>query len=311
MKALGKLIPFIVVGAVAVLMAQGRGTPNQLRVLVDNNGALVTAGAAQSGSTTAVTMSNARLATDANGALVTTMGSTGQQLFADGTSGAPSIGFASETGLGFYKAATGYIGIANDNASTPPVTFGPTGINVGSGIALSWNSAAAASAGLGDTTLARGGAAGKVVLAGTTPMLQFGGTTNSFPALKQVSTGLYVRSADDSGYGILGSGQYQLGGNTAFSTNVPTISSGFGTSPAILSSNGNVTFRVNVGTGGVATSGVVAMGITVSTGWNCQVTDMTTNIVTRQTANTTTTVTVTAASAWTASDTLIFNCMGF
>jgi len=94
------------------------------------------------------------------------------------------------------------------------------------------------------------------------------------------------------------------------SATAPTTSSGFGTSPSILSGNGTATFRVNVGTGGSATAGVLAMP-TAATGWNCQVTDFTTNIVTRETASTTTTVTVTAASAWTASDTLVFNCAAY
>lgn len=87
----------------------------------------------------------------------------------------------------------------------------------------------------------------------------------------------------------------------------PTIASGFGTSPAILSSNGTANFRVNVGTGGSATSGVITLPAATN-GWNCQVVDFSTNIVTRETASSTTSVTVTAASAWSASDTLIFNC---
>jgi hypothetical protein len=36
-----------------------------------------------------------------------------------------------------------------------------------------------------------------------------------------------------------------------------------------------------------------------------------TNVAMRQTAGTTTTVTVTAASAWAASDVLVFHCGGF
>jgi hypothetical protein len=105
-------------------------------------------------------------------------------------------------------------------------------------------------------------------------------------------------------------GSFQLGGIKSIILTAPTISSGFGTSPAILSNAYSSTFRVNVGTGGAATSGVIGLP-TASNGWNCQVTDMTTNIVTRQTASNTTTVTVTAASAWTASDTLLFNCAGY
>lgn len=98
--------------------------------------------------------------------------------------------------------------------------------------------------------------------------------------------------------------------NLLASTTAPTISSGFGTSPSIASNNGTSTFRVNVGTGGTATSGVIGLPA-AKTGWNCQVTDTSTNIVTRETANSTTSVTVTAASAWAASDVLIFNCAAY
>lgn len=98
--------------------------------------------------------------------------------------------------------------------------------------------------------------------------------------------------------------------NPIWLSTAPTISSGFGTSPSIVSSNGTSSFRVNVGTGGVATSGVVGLPA-AATGWNCQVTDTTNNTVTRETANSTTTVTVTAAAAWAASDVLIFACAGF
>jgi hypothetical protein len=95
-------------------------------------------------------------------------------------------------------------------------------------------------------------------------------------------------------------------------TATPTISSGFGTGPSVTSSNGSSSFRVNVGTGGVATSGVVAMNTTAATGWNCAVQDMTTaNPNTRQTASTTTTVTITTTAAWTASDILVADCKGF
>lgn len=91
----------------------------------------------------------------------------------------------------------------------------------------------------------------------------------------------------------------------------PTISSGFGTSPSIASGQNPCTFRVNVGTGGVATSGVISFTQAAPTGWNCTVQDATTNDATRQTAFSTTTATVTAAVAWTASDILIFHCDPF
>lgn len=107
-------------------------------------------------------------------------------------------------------------------------------------------------------------------------------------------------------------------GKLLFSSGTPTISSGFGTSPSINSSNGNTTFRVDVGTGGSASSGVIAMGATASTGWNCIVVDPTAAKETIQTSNTTTSVTVTGyettgttATAWTASTVLKFVCAAY
>jgi hypothetical protein len=91
----------------------------------------------------------------------------------------------------------------------------------------------------------------------------------------------------------------------------PTISSGFGTTPSIASNNGTFTFRVNVGSGATATSGVIGLP-TATTGWNCVVQDSTTAAKeTRVTASTTASVTVTAASAWGANDILIFICMAY
>jgi hypothetical protein len=105
-------------------------------------------------------------------------------------------------------------------------------------------------------------------------------------------------------------GSLQMAGKLLISPTAPTVSSGFGTSPSIVNSNGPEAFEVNVGTGGVATSGVLTMP-TAANGWSCSATDMNTNIVTRETAFTTTSITLTAASAWTASDKLLMQCGAF
>ena len=103
-----------------------------------------------------------------------------------------------------------------------------------------------------------------------------------------------------------------LGGNLAFSATAPTVSSGFGTTPAIT---GTATaFRVDVGAGGTATGGVLAMP-TAGTGWNCHVENLTATTANRadqrtvQLGSTTTTVTLEnqtistgAVLAWTAND---------
>lgn len=107
-----------------------------------------------------------------------------------------------------------------------------------------------------------------------------------------------------------------------FGTAAPTISSGFGTSPSILTSNGATTFRINVGTGGTATGGVLGMP-TATTGWNCTFSVLNptaTNVLSQntQTSSTTTTVTIQndlsatgAATAWPASTTLIAFCAAY
>jgi hypothetical protein len=104
------------------------------------------------------------------------------------------------------------------------------------------------------------------------------------------------------------------------SMTAPTISSGFGSSPSITASNGTGAFRVNVGTGGSASSGVIGLPA-ATTGWNCHVEDLTTESATvfrtKQTASSTTTATVGnfdntgAAAAWTASDILAVACFSY
>lgn len=106
--------------------------------------------------------------------------------------------------------------------------------------------------------------------------------------------------------------------NLLTSNAAPTISSGFGTSPSIASSNGTAAFTVNVGTGGTATSGVIGLP-TAANGWVVHCDDLTTQsasvFITKQTASSTTTATVTqyntsgVATAWVASD--ILHCMAF
>lgn len=112
----------------------------------------------------------------------------------------------------------------------------------------------------------------------------------------------------------------QIAGHLLFSAAAPTISSGFGTSPSIVANNGPGAFQVNVGTGGTASSGVIGLPAAAN-GWACNAADVTTAsssvFLTRQTASTTTSATLTnyntagVATAWTASDKLNVNCQAF
>jgi hypothetical protein len=102
------------------------------------------------------------------------------------------------------------------------------------------------------------------------------------------------------------------------SSTAPTISSGFGTSPSISASNGTAAFRVTVGSGGTAFTGVITLP-TAATGWNCTCQDMTVtnsqpNFICKQTASTTTSASfhnysnTATDGAWSAGDTLLFQC---
>jgi hypothetical protein len=109
------------------------------------------------------------------------------------------------------------------------------------------------------------------------------------------------------------------GGVPVLAGSTPTISSGFGGTPSVTAGKAWA-FRVNVGTGGAATTGVIAIGSTAAAGWNCTSADVTTpdSFNTVQTASSTTTAsfknysrTTGLAIAWTASDILAISCVGF
>jgi hypothetical protein len=93
-----------------------------------------------------------------------------------------------------------------------------------------------------------------------------------------------------------------------FGGTTPTISSGFGTSPGITASGSNSLFQVNVGTGGAATSGVVAFHGTWTNAPYCFAQDQTSQAITTTAVANTTTVTLTATAAWTASSLINVFC---
>lgn len=235
---------------------------------------------------------------------------------ADGTAVAPAYSFTSQTGTGLFYLATNAIGIAGGGNQRWLLDATNNALAMQSGTTLAWTSTASAPNGVTDTAIGRGGAAGKVVLTGTTPCFQLGGTTSAFPCLQRNGNAVLVNLADGSGATQIQAASYSLSGGSgttlAYAT-APTISSGFGTSPSIASNNGTAAFTVNVGTGGVATSGVIGLPA-ATTGWNVNCTDITTNsatvFITKQTASTTTTATIgnfntsAAAAAWVASDIL-------
>jgi hypothetical protein len=101
-------------------------------------------------------------------------------------------------------------------------------------------------------------------------------------------------------------------GNIAIANGNPTIASGFGTTPSIVT-NLTASFAITIGTGGTATSGVLTMPAATD-GWAVYCADVTTQsttvFITKQIASSTTSVTLAnyntsgAQAAWAAGDKL-------
>ena len=111
---------------------------------------------------------------------------------------------------------------------------------------------------------------------------------------------------------------FSMGGNLiATTTTLPTIASGFGTSPTITAVN-TFCFRIVVGTGGAA-NGTITLP-TAPNGWLAFAADVTSgsSIFLQLTASNTTSVTFTSYSVTTglatnmsASDVILVNCIAF
>lgn len=115
---------------------------------------------------------------------------------------------------------------------------------------------------------------------------------------------------------------FKNNGVLAVSSTAPTVTSA-GSSPSVTASNGSAAFRVNVGTGGTATTIVMAMP-TATTGWSCTAVNITGAAANRadsamvEQSSTTTAVTLQyqtvstgVAKAFTASDIVDVHCLAF
>ena len=90
---------------------------------------------------------------------------------------------------------------------------------------------------------------------------------------------------------------------------LPTVASGFGTSPAVTAGSTAFGGSVNVGTGGAATTGTITFNGTAFPGTPfCVYSTQTTNAVTRG-VPTTTTLALSSTTAWTASDIVTWHCV--
>jgi hypothetical protein len=97
----------------AALLAQPAQNALSIPVKVDANGYLLTSANAYSGQAgPGRNLANTSLKVDSNGYLMTTLAG-GPAKFADGTSGAPSIAFASEPTTGFYRSGANTISTAS------------------------------------------------------------------------------------------------------------------------------------------------------------------------------------------------------
>jgi hypothetical protein len=215
--------------------------------------------------------------------------------------------------------------------STP--TFNASATQTGAGILANGNTAAAA---FTMSNLIGVMANANIKGAGSTVTSNFGFYavdqtvgTNNYGYLSAVTPGAnkwgfynsgFANNSFGTGTTYIGSINNAANSSLLYSTTAPTVSSGFGASPSVSANNGTAAFRVNVGTGGTAVSGVVGLP-TATTGWNCFAQDVTTFsttvFVTRVTASTTTTVTIgnfntsAAAAAWAASDVIELSCFAY
>ena len=108
-----------------------------------------------------------------------------------------------------------------------------------------------------------------------------------------------------------------IGNNLVVSTTLPTVSSGFGTSPTVLANN-TFCFKVTVGTGGAA-NGTISLP-TAPNGWLAFAADVTSGstLFLQLTGSTTTSVTFTSYSVTTglaanmsAGDVVLINCIAY
>ena len=240
-------------------------------------------------------------------------------LLGDGSAAAPALAFASnpDTGL-YYSAPNSQVRLVYDGAAAYLWSASQYTLN---DVSLGF-----ATGGVVDVSLSRGAA--NVLTLASGDRMSFGGVTASFPMIRNTGAQLDVVLADESAWAFVNArgftsntDGYYLASKIAISNTAPTVTSA-GTSPSIVT-NGTVAWRANIGTGGSATTLVVAMPA-ATTGWNCEATNLTAAAANRanqrveQQSSTTTSVTLQnqlvstgAAQAFTASDIVSAICFAY
>jgi hypothetical protein len=173
----------------------------------------------------------------------------------------------------------------------------------------------------GSFTTTIGAAQINAVLASPGPIGSITPNTGNFISITVPSVVIDSGAVTSTG-GTATFGIYHLNSNILFSATAPTIASGFGTSPNIALVNGTASFRVNVGTGGTANTGVISMPATTNE-WSCFVEPALygglpqANGKTLQSQTTSTSISLTnyavstgAPAAWNTGYTLYVHCIG-
>ena len=226
----------------------------------------------------------------------------------------------------FAVAATGAQGTARTLANTPvnfdasgfpkfvlaAGTATPTAMTVGDGTCAAPSIAFTSEA---TTGWFRNGTGDTIYCVGSTGevrMVANNVVVRSSSAYEWSSTSDAVGSVDT----ILkrsGAGMVSVGGTTIGSLlkadALPTVASGFGGSPSITALSTPLAGSVNVGTGGVATSGVINFNGTAFPSAPFCIADSQTSNITTRVSTTATQLTLTTTTAWSANDILTWLCI--
>ena len=217
--------------------------------------------------------------------------------------------FAASSYQGSGAVIIGSAATSGSNANSPTVV-GSNATAANGGVAVG-NSAGGTATG-NNTSVGQGAGAALTSGTGNIAIGSFAGGT--------VSTGSNNISLNASPPASGTSNWLNIGSGVMETLAAPTISSGFGTSPSVANGTSSASFTVNVGTGGTATSGVIAFPTAAPHGWNCHAVDNTDvgTIETECVTTSTTTATCTSYSrtagtalAWSASDILGFTCAAY
>lgn len=225
----------------------------------------------------------------------------------------------------FAVAATGAQGTPRTLANTPvnfdasgfpkfvlaAGTATPTAITTGDGTcaAPAWAFTSEATTGF-----FRNGSGDLIYCQGSTPELRVVAANVVVRASTAVSwTSANADGTADTSLKRGGAGMVSLGGPTIGAMlkadALPTVASGFGTSPAITALSTPLAGSVNVGTGGVATTGTINFNGTAFPSAPFCIADSTNSNITTRVSSSTTQLTLTTTTAWSASDVLTWLCV--